>query len=309
VSTTAATDLQESKAILGKSEPGRVGPERPGRHAPARNDAPDNRVLKVDSRSMPSSDAVRHDELRRARSYPISRWYVRPAADRLARVLTPTAVRPSHLTICGLIAAACGAAVLIRWPEAAPLAAAPVLTAWFFDRADGQLARRQGTASAFGAWLDGNVDELADIGLHAAVAAAAAALSQSTLPWVLWAAFLAGKYLLMYGLAEEREQWTVGRGQRAEGSEETAIALQDGGVNCALPTTYCLLPTAHCSPLPRLCRTIWHLPGNADVRLHLLLIALVSGWLTAELAVVAVYYNLRWTVRYVLVARRLGGAA
>jgi hypothetical protein len=54
-------------------------------------------------------------------------------------------------------------------------------------------------------------------------------------------------------------------------------------------------------------RTLWHLPGNADIRLHLLILALLSGWLTVELAVVAVYYNLRWIASYLLVARRLGG--
>jgi YVTN family beta-propeller protein len=35
------TDPQKGSAILGKSEPGRVGPEEPGRHAPARNDMND----------------------------------------------------------------------------------------------------------------------------------------------------------------------------------------------------------------------------------------------------------------------------
>ena len=60
-------------------------------------------------------------------------------------------------------------------------------------------------------------------------------------------------------------------------------------------------------PDTRLLRTLYHLPGNADVRIHLLLVALCTGWLTAELALVALYYNLRWIVRYALVARRLGG--
>ena len=60
------------------------------------------------------------------------------------------------------------------------------------------------------------------------------------------------------------------------------------------------------SPLAVL-RRLYHLPGNADVRLHLLVAALLTGWLAAELILVAVYYNLRWMARYVLVARRLGG--
>ena len=81
-----------------------------------------------------------------------------------------------------------------------------VLAAWFFDRADGLLARRQQTASAWGAWLDANVDELVDVGLHVAVAAAAATLTGSALPWALLVAFLAGKYLLVCGLALEEHQ-------------------------------------------------------------------------------------------------------
>ena len=48
--------------------------------------------------------------------------------------------------------------------------------------------------------------------------------------------------------------------------------------------------------------------SHADVRVHLLIVALAGGWLVAELALVAGYYNLRWIVRYGLVARRLGGA-
>jgi hypothetical protein len=48
------------------------------------------------------------------------------------------------------------------------------------------------------------------------------------------------------------------------------------------------------------------LPGNADVRVHLLAMLLLIGWWTAELLLVAVYFNFRWIARYVLVARRLG---
>jgi hypothetical protein len=48
------------------------------------------------------------------------------------------------------------------------------------------------------------------------------------------------------------------------------------------------------------------LPANADVRIHLLVLALLSGWFTTELAVVATYYNVRWIARYPLVIARAG---
>ena len=239
---------------------------------------------------MSTSIASIHDaaferdrERRRDAGYPISRWYLRPAAGWIAGRLAPTPVRPVHLTTCGLIAAAWAGGLLAWRPEAGPAIAGLALAAWFFDRADGQLARCQGTASRWGAWLDANVDELGDLGLHVAVAWAAASLTTSSLPWVLLIAFLVGKYLLMYGLAVEESATPPGCRPRADSLPETEAT---GWLRWA-----------------------WHLPGNADVRVHLLVAALLSGWLTAELALVAVYYNLRWIARYVLVARRLGGAA
>ncbi|MFH1922574.1 MAG: hypothetical protein ABIP48_22150, partial [Planctomycetota bacterium] len=66
--------------------------------------------------------------------------------------------------------------------------------------------------------------------------------------------------------------------------------------------------SAESEPVPLfVLRAAYHLPGNADVRVHLLAVALAGGWLLEELCVVAAYYNLRWIARYVLVARRLGG--
>ena len=43
--------------------------------------------------------------------------------------------------------------------------------------------------------------------------------------------------------------------------------------------------------------------------LFLLVLALATGWITAELALVAAYYNLRWIARYALVARRWGASS
>lgn len=233
------------------------------------------RVTDRAGRDAPATDL----EKGHARRYPLSRWYVCPVTARIAAILANTPVRPNHLTLLGLLLAAMAAATLVRWPQMSPWAAALVLAAWCCDRTDGLLARRQATSSAWGAWFDGNIDELTDIGLHIAVAVATA----TELAWWLLVAFLAGKYLFIHGLASEREL-VVETGEPAA-SEDLS------------------------SPPPRrgLLHVVYHLPGNADIRLHLLLAALLSGCLTAELACVAVYYNLRWILRYRLVARRLGG--
>lgn len=221
------------------------------------------------------------EEVRRASNYPLSRWYLRPLAGVVARWLAPTRVRPWHLTLLGLAAAMAAAAALIWSPAQGWLAAGLVLTAWFFDRADGQLARCQRTASRWGAWLDANVDELGDLGLHVAVAWAAAAQTHGQLPWICLMAFLLGKYQLMHGLATEATLWPVA------------------------PSLWPVSDRA--TPRFGWARSLYHLPGNADVRVHLLAVAVLTGWLTAELALAAVYYNLRWVVRYALVERRWKG--
>lgn len=227
--------------------------------------------------SYASAPSLATEERQRARNYPFSRWYLRPAAGWLARRFAPTRVRPVLLTACGAAAAGMAAVVLLHWPQRKLATAGLVLLYWFFDRADGQLARRQGTVSAWGAWLDGNVDELVDVGLHVAIATVVARQTGASWPWLLLVAFLAGKYLLMYGLTLEEH-------------------VQQTGPPPAVPGGSSLLGR------------VYHSLGNADTRIHVLALVLAAGWLASELIMVAVYYNFRWIVRYVLVARRLRGA-
>ncbi len=218
--------------------------------------------------------------------HPISRWYLMP----LARIvvaglalspLTRSRIRPSHITLIGLGFAAAGVGVLFWRPEAAAIAAVFVLAAWFCDRVDGMLARLQMSGSAWGGWLDSNVDELVDVALQMAVAVTASRLTGSQWPWLLLVAFLAGKYLFMFGLScEENSEHTQNLAAEAPGNNNRGGFL----------------------------RRLYHFPANADVRVHFLVVALIFGWFTAELAVVAVYYNMRWMLRYPLVARRLGGS-
>jgi phosphatidylglycerophosphate synthase len=155
-----------------------------------------------------------------------------------------------------------------------------ILAAWILDRTDGTLARLQNTASPFGAWLDANVDEFHDVAWHTAMAYAAASLTGSQIPWFLLIGFLAGKYLFMNGLAEERALSSADR-------DETGVPTETG--------------------VKHWIHKAYHFPGNADVRLHLLVAALLLGWPMVELAFVAAYYNFRWIVRIGLTARRLEG--
>jgi phosphatidylglycerophosphate synthase len=210
----------------------------------------------------------------RGHRHPISRWYLLPLADCAATLLAATHVRPWHVTVLGgALAFSASVCLPLGYFVAA---AALILAAWFCDRLDGILARRQGSVSAWGAWLDANLDELADVVLHAAIALALARTNLSPWPWLFFAAFVCGKYLFLHGLASE----------------------------AAIPGQTATTPSKSALPQTWL-RRLYHLPGDADVRTHLLIALVVTGWLAAALAFVAVYYNARWLVRYLLVIRRL----
>lgn len=94
-------------------------------------------------------------------------WIGRGSAWLLARivaVIAATGVHPNHLTLLGL-AANIGAAVFFatgafRW------GAAMIFLAGFLDMLDGQVARKQGRVTAFGAFFDSTVDRYSDMVLY-----------------------------------------------------------------------------------------------------------------------------------------------
>jgi phosphatidylglycerophosphate synthase len=217
-----------------------------------------------------------------AARHPVSRWYLLPLAEACAAALRHGAIRPGHVTLCGLAVGLLSALWLAAAGHPA-VAAAGVLLAWWCDRVDGLLARRQGTATAYGAWLDANVDELLDVVLHTAAAWAIATQSGTPNVWPLLAAFLAGKYLFMHGLFTQPPRTDVPANRTADdtASRPRRARLQRG------------------------VRRLYHLPGNADVRWHLLAAALVCGLVVWELALLATYYHVRWLARYALLRRRL----
>lgn len=231
------------------------------------------------SKPIEVSTVWRAEESRRASRYPAARWYLRPLCERVALALQHSNVAPWQITCAGLAFAVAAAAKMLVEGAAGPAVALLILVAYFFDRLDGPLARLKKCASPFGAWLDANVDEAVDLGLHACTAAVAAWQWNSSWPWTFLVGFLIGKYLLMYGLHVQSDAPT-----------------QD-------------VSSVRHNPRPSgWLQRLYHLPANSDVRMHLLIVAVATGLLVEELAAVACYYNLRWPVRYILVAKRMSGA-
>lgn len=246
-------------------------------------------TLLVPGPTATSHSCASHADASRRKNYPLSRWWLLPLAGRVAVYLEASPLRPWHVSVAGLIAAAGAAGFCLAQPTGSLVAGLLLLAAWFCDRLDGQLARRQQRQTPRGAWLDANLDELADVLVHAAAAVGLAHATSSVWPWAWLAVFLSGKYLLIYGLAEER---ALGGGGRAAGPWKRKDQVCRAGGQTAMW---------------RLARAVWHMPANADVRAHLAAAALASGLMMWELAVVGLYYHLRWAVRYGLVLRRLGG--
>ena len=210
-------------------------------------------------------------ELVRRHCYqPIGRYWSVGLAGLLVRLLGPTRVRPHALTVGSflLMLTASGLVAwgrldpITRWSTAAALAVALVL-----DGADGRLARRQGTSSPFGRWLDTTLDETGEMILHASIAASASIRSGSMLWMALGMAFAMGKYL--FNLSND--EW-----DRAQGGRDRNLGLArvpgDAGFRPLSPSWW------------------GRRLGHADVRWHLWIVLAAFGRLDWALAAYAAYF-------------------
>ena len=201
----------------------------------------------------------------RRQSYqPLGRYWALEPARRLARALAPTRVRPNAVTLAAatLMLAAAAVVAFAGTGLYANLAAAGALAlALVLDTADGHLARLQGTASAFGRWLDAWLDELCDMALHAAIAWSAFARTGAA-AWLLAGMLYAmGKYVFVVG------------DDGGPGGEDDASSPRASERS--------------------LVRDAVQLAGHADVRWHLWIVLAAAGRLDVALAAYAVYFPAR----------------
>lgn len=98
---------------------------------------------------------------------PVTHWIGAGAGWLMRHVvsaLVATGITPNVLTVVGM-AVNVWAAVLFAFGEFRG-AAAVLFLAGFLDMADGQVARRAGRVTAFGAFLDSTLDRYSDLGLY-----------------------------------------------------------------------------------------------------------------------------------------------
>jgi phosphatidylglycerophosphate synthase len=209
------------------------------------------------------------EELARRRHFqPLGRFWATALARSLATRLAPTTIRPNHLTFAAGALMLAGAALVALAPASLPirlLTAFCLSLALVLDTADGHLARLQGTAGAFGRWLDANLDELADMALHAAVAWALYART-GAVGWLLAGmAYGMGKYMFLVG----QHTWPAS-------GEATASTV-------GVPTLAGLAPS----------RRLAHWLGHADLRWHAWIALAALGRLEWELLLFVAYFPLR----------------
>jgi CDP-diacylglycerol--glycerol-3-phosphate 3-phosphatidyltransferase len=88
------------------------------------------------------------------------RWLL----DRIVGGIAATGIHPNVLTTMGLVVSAAAAGMFARGDFRA--AAAMMILSGFLDMADGEVARRQGRVTAFGAFLDSVLDRYSDMILY-----------------------------------------------------------------------------------------------------------------------------------------------
>ena len=98
---------------------------------------------------------------------PITSWIGEGAGWLLRHIvtgLTATGITPNMFTFFALGVNSCAAALFAMGQFRA--AAGALFLAAFLDMADGQVARRSGQVTAFGAFLDSTLDRYSDLGLY-----------------------------------------------------------------------------------------------------------------------------------------------
>ena len=112
-------------------------------------------------------DSISMEKDRADLKRPLTYWIGEGAGWLLHHVVTglaATGITPNMFTLVALGVNSCAAALFAMGQFRT--AAAALFLAAFLDMADGQVARRSGQVTAFGAFLDSTLDRYSDLGLY-----------------------------------------------------------------------------------------------------------------------------------------------
>jgi CDP-diacylglycerol---glycerol-3-phosphate 3-phosphatidyltransferase len=132
---------------------------------------------------------------------PITYWIGEGAGWLLHHVVTglaATGITPNMFTFFALGVNSCAAALFAMGQFRS--AAAALFLAAFLDMADGQVARRSGQVTAFGAFLDSTLDRYSDLGLYMGLVVYYTLIGR-TFYMVLAAIAMASSFMVSYSRA------------------------------------------------------------------------------------------------------------
>ncbi len=160
-----------------------------------------------------------------------SRWLL----TKIVRGLAATGLHPNFLTLLGLVvtiwAAALFAAGEFRW------AAGVVFLAGFLDMADGQVARKQGRVSTFGAFFDSVVDRYSDMILYMGLLVYYAMIGRFFYV-VLAAVAMAGSFMVSYARARAEALIPACKVGFMERPERLVLLIIGGAFNRMAPVLW-----------------------------------------------------------------------
>ncbi len=178
-----------------------------------------------------------------------SRWLL----TKIVRGLAATGLHPNFLTLLGLVvtiwAAALFAAGEFRW------AAGVVFLAGFLDMADGQVARKQGRVSTFGAFFDSVVDRYSDMILYMGLLVYYAMIGRFFYV-VLAAVAMAGSFMVSYARARAESLIPACKVGFMERPERLVLLIIGGAFNRMAPVLWLIAVLSTVTVIHRIIYTL-----------------------------------------------------
>jgi phosphatidylglycerophosphate synthase len=160
-----------------------------------------------------------------------SRWLL----DRIVAAIAATGINPNALTFLGLVVNF-WAAVLFATGRFRT-AAAVIFLAGFLDMLDGQVARREGRVTPFGAFFDSTLDRYSDMALYMGLLVYYAVIGRSSYV-ILAAVATAGSVMVSYARARAESLIPLCKVGFMERPERMVLLIIGGAFNRMAPVLW-----------------------------------------------------------------------
>jgi CDP-diacylglycerol--glycerol-3-phosphate 3-phosphatidyltransferase len=181
---------------------------------------------------------LRMDKAPKDQARPITYWIGEGAGWLLQRVVTGLAasgITPNMFTFFALGVNSCAAALFAMGQFRA--AAASLFLAAFLDMADGQVARRVGMVTAFGAFLDSTLDRYSDLALYMGLVVYYTLIGRN--PYMILAAVaMASSFMVSYSRARAESLIPSCKVGFMERPERLVLLILGGAFNRMAPALW-----------------------------------------------------------------------